>query len=78
MLCDNLEEWDGMGDGRGFRREGTYVDLWLIRVDEWQRPTQYCRAVVLNNCILFCSSQYCIIIIFDNEKNLLIKKRGTG
>ena len=36
MLCDNLEEWDGMEDGLGggsFRREGTYVHLWLIYVE---------------------------------------------
>ena len=24
--------------GGRFRREGTYVYLWLIRVDEWQKP----------------------------------------
>ena len=35
-LCDNLEGWDEVG-GR-FKRE----DLWLIHVDVWQRPTQYC------------------------------------
>ena len=35
------------GEGDGFRKEGTYVYLWLIRVDVWQRPTQYCRAIVL-------------------------------
>lgn len=28
-LCDNLEGWDGEGDGR----EGTWVYLWLILVD---------------------------------------------
>ena len=33
--------------GGGFWREGTYVCLWLICVDVWQRPTQYCRAIVL-------------------------------
>ena len=29
--------------GEGFRREGTYIYLWLIHVDVWQKPTQYCR-----------------------------------
>ena len=28
-------------------RERTYVYLWLIHVDVQQRPTQYCRALVL-------------------------------
>ena len=30
---------DGVGDRGG--GEGTYVYLWLIHVDIWQRPTQY-------------------------------------
>ena len=33
--------------GGGFRREGTYVHLWLIPVDVWQKPTQYCKVVIL-------------------------------
>ena len=32
-LCINLEGWDGEVDGRGFKREGIYVYLWLIHVD---------------------------------------------
>ena len=32
-LCIKLEGWDGEGDGRGFKREGTYVYLWLIHVE---------------------------------------------
>ena len=28
-------------------REGTYVYLWLIHVDVWQKPTQLCQAVIL-------------------------------
>ena len=46
VLCDNLEQWDGEKDRRGFRK-GTYVYLWLIYVDVWQKPTQYCKAIVL-------------------------------
>jgi len=37
-------EWE-MG-GR-FRKEVIYVYLWLIHVDLWQKPTQYCKAIVL-------------------------------
>ena len=36
-----------MGDvGGRFRREGTYVYLWLIHVDVWQKPTQYCKSII--------------------------------
>ena len=45
VLCDNLEGggWGGVGGGREAQREGTYVYLWLIHVDAWQKPTQYCK-----------------------------------
>ena len=33
VLCDNLEGWDGEGDGRWFKRERIYIYLWLIHVD---------------------------------------------
>ena len=33
--------------GRQLRREGTYIYLWLIHVDVWQKPTQYCKAIIL-------------------------------
>ena len=29
------------------RREGIYVYLWLIHADIWQKPTQYCKAIIL-------------------------------
>ena len=45
VLCDNIEEWDGV-EGR-FKREGTYVCLWLIHVDVLQKLTQYCKAIIL-------------------------------
>ena len=46
LLCDNLEGWDGERDRRGFRREGTFLYTcgWL---DVWQKPTQYCKATIL-------------------------------
>ena len=40
MLCDNLERWDGVGLGREFQREGTYIYLWLTCVVVWQKLTQ--------------------------------------
>jgi len=48
--CDNLEGWDGAG-GR-FRREGAYVDLWLIHVDIWRKSTEHCKAIILQLKIL--------------------------
>ena len=30
-----------------FKWEGTWVNLWLIHVDAWQKPTQYCKTVIL-------------------------------
>ena len=33
--------------GGRFKRERTHVYLWLIRVDVWQNPTQYCKAIIL-------------------------------
>ena len=46
VLCDNLEGWDGLGSGRGFKRERTYVYLRLTHVDVQQKPTQYCKAII--------------------------------
>ena len=31
----------------GFRREETYLYLWLIHVDVWQKPAQYCKTISL-------------------------------
>ena len=40
-LSDNLEGWSGWEVGGRLKREGTYVYLWLIHPDVWQRPTQH-------------------------------------
>ena len=41
-----------------FKREGTYVYLWLIQVAVWQKSTQYCKAIILqlniNNFFKMC------------------------
>ena len=44
VLCEDLEGWEA---GGRLKSEGTYVYLWLIQVDIWQKPTQYCEAIVL-------------------------------
>ena len=44
VLCDHLEWWEV---GGRFKRVGMCVYLWLIHVDVWQKPTQYCKAIIL-------------------------------
>ena len=44
-LCNNLEGRERVGGGKRFKREGTYVYLWLTEV--WQKPNQYCKAIIL-------------------------------
>ena len=33
--------------GGSFKREGTYVCLWLTHVNVWQKQTEYCKAIIL-------------------------------
>ena len=35
-----------MGGGGSFKREETYVYLWLIHVDAWQKLAQYSKAII--------------------------------
>ena len=38
----------GMGwGGRGAQDGGIHVHPWLIHVDVWQKPPQYCKAISL-------------------------------
>ena len=39
-----LEGWEGAGR---FQREGAYVYLCLIHIAIWQKPTQYCKAIII-------------------------------
>ena len=27
--------------------EGTYIYIWMTHVDVWQKPTQFCKAIIL-------------------------------
>ena len=40
---DNPEGWDGEGGSRW----GTHVHPWLIQVNVWQKPPQYCKLISL-------------------------------
>ena len=35
------------GEGDRFKREGTYIYLWLIHGDIWQKQTQFSKAIIL-------------------------------
>ena len=47
ILCDNLEGWDGGGGGREVQEGGTYIYLWLIHAEVWQKPPHYCKVIIL-------------------------------
>ena len=47
VLWNNPEGWCGEGGGNGAWDGGTHVHLWLIHVDVWQKPPQYCKVISL-------------------------------
>ena len=42
---ENPERWDGEGGDRGIWDGGTHVHPWLIHVNVWQKPLQYCKVI---------------------------------
>ena len=47
VLWDRLERRDGVGSEKEVKEGRTYMCLWLIHVDVWQKPTQYCKEIIL-------------------------------
>ena len=48
--CSGLVHWDDPegGDGEeGGVQDGEHVNPWLIHVDVWQKPLQYCKVISL-------------------------------
>ena len=45
--CSGLVQWDDPGGWDGGSEWGTHVQLWLIHVDVWQKPLQYCKVISL-------------------------------
>ena len=41
------EGWDGEGGGGRGLGWGTHVNPWLIHVNVWQKPLQYCKVISL-------------------------------
>ena len=46
VLWDNPEEWVGREVGGRFRTWG-HVHPWLIHVEVWKKPPQYCKVTGL-------------------------------
>ena len=47
VLWDNPEGWGGEGSRTGVQDGGTCVHPWLIHVNVWQKPPQYCEVIRL-------------------------------
>ena len=47
VLWDSPEGWGGEEREGGVQDGGTHVHLWLIHVNVWQNPPQYCKVVIL-------------------------------
>ena len=47
VLGDNSEGWGGQGVVRGIQDGETHVNPLLIHVNVWQKPLQYCKAIIL-------------------------------
>ena len=47
VLWENPDGWGGEGGEKGVPDGGTYVHPWLIHVDVWQKPPQYCKVISL-------------------------------
>ena len=45
MPWDDPEGWDGVGWGES--GWGTHGNPWLIHVNVWQKPLQYCKVISL-------------------------------
>ena len=43
----SITTWRGRKVGEEYKREGTYVYLWLLHADIWQKPLPYCKVIIL-------------------------------
>ena len=44
IQCSEMTGWQV---GGRFKMQGTCMYLWLIHVAIWQKPTKYCKAIIL-------------------------------
>ena len=61
MHWEDPEGWDGEEAGAGW---GTHANPWLIHVNVWQKPLQYCKVISLQ-----------LIKINGKKKVILIRRR---
>ena len=47
-LCINPQGWDGRETGGRFKRKGTWVCLWLILIDVWQKQQNSVKQLSFN------------------------------
>ena len=47
VYWDDPEGWDGGVGGREVWDRGPHVHPWLIHVNVWQKPQQYCKVISL-------------------------------
>ena len=47
VYWDEPEGWDGGVGGREVWDQGPHVHSWLIHVNVWQKPQQYCKVISL-------------------------------
>ena len=56
--------------GGRFKREGTYVYVWLIHIEVWQKIAKFCKAIILqwkiNKCIKHFKSMDTLDIYRNN------------
>ena len=63
-----IEGWEKVGRRKEVQERGIYVYLWLIHVDVWWKPNQYCETIIL---------QLKINEFFKNLKKKESKKKET-
>ena len=81
MLCDHLERWDGDGAGKRFKREGihththTHTHTLMIHVVVQQKPTQHCKANVIQ---LKINLKNTVALVHGHVVNLSKLSEGSG
>ena len=80
--------WSGRWGGR-FKRGWTYVYLWMIHIDVWKKPTQYCKVIILQLKIKtfsekserYCTTNHSMVQHFHTEElthqKLVVSNRPT-
>ena len=64
----------GMEWGGRWEREsgwGTHVNPWLIHVNVWQKPLQYCKVIRLQ-LIKINGKKKCVLPMFLSSKNFIV------